>query len=118
MGVQLKPDGCTNAPDLFWKACCDKHDQDYSDGIKSRAECDAEFLRCMRRNGKTFIGRNVLSFVYWCAVRCFGGSHYGNNVPNNSEPAGINRAIDLRGEGGTTPNASRNASGGENAEGR
>ena len=82
LAAALGGDGCSSAPDLFFRPCCDEHDVYYRTGRDAdgapitRAEADRRFRLCMKANGKTFIGRHVLSWVYWGAVRLFGGSEF------------------------------------------
>lgn len=68
----FKTDGCTAAPDLFWKDCCKAHDFYYRNsqigtGV-SRKEADKRLRHCMRAKGS---GRFV-AWVYWAAVRIVG----------------------------------------------
>lgn len=79
-------DGCTSAPDFFYKKCCDDHDRHYTTGTHrdgspiTRAAADARLRTCMREAGKTpVLGRWVLPWVYWLGVRVFGRSHWGKN---------------------------------------
>ena len=71
----LRSDGCTASPDLFWKECCEEHDFYYRHpeiaGI-SRKEADKRLRLCMRKKGS---GR-IISGIYWLAVRLFGGRAY------------------------------------------
>lgn len=75
----LKGDGCTSAPDLHYRHCCDEHDVYYRQGQDAdgqpvtRAEADRRLRLCMRAAGKTPVfGRWLLPWVYWSAVRLFG----------------------------------------------
>ena len=75
----LKADGCSNAPDLFYRSCCDEHDVAYRtgatvDGIElTRKEADERFLVCLKASGKTpILGTFILPYVYYVAVRLFG----------------------------------------------
>ena len=67
----LKTDGCTGAPDLFWKDCCKEHDFNYKNseltGL-SRAEADKRLRHCMRGEGS---GR-IVAWTYWVVVRMIG----------------------------------------------
>lgn len=82
----LKGDGCTSAPDFFYRPCCDEHDVYYRTGRDvdgepvTRAEADKRLRQCMAKAGKTIIGRRVMPWLYWGAVRVFGGAHYGKEV--------------------------------------
>lgn len=80
MAFALKGDGCTNAPDLTYRRCCDEHDIHYRTGETlagepiSRTEADAALFRCMRKTGKTpVVGRLIVPAFYWLGVRLFGG---------------------------------------------
>lgn len=90
LAAALKGDGCTSSPDLFYRRCCDEHDIYYRTGRDldgnpiSRAEADRRLRNCMRAAGKTpVIGRHLLPWVYWAAVRLFGRGHY-NPAPPGS----------------------------------
>lgn len=68
---RFKSDGCTAAPDLFWKDCCTEHDFYYqypSLTQVSRREADKRLRNCMRSKGS---GR-IISWIYWVAVRICG----------------------------------------------
>lgn len=93
----LKPNGCTSAPDFHWRPCCDEHDLDYT-GRVSRYAADKALLSCMRRTAQTFFGRNVLSYVYFLAVRFFGARFYGErNKLNRIVDSISKRANNVRG---------------------
>lgn len=72
-------DGCTNAPDLNFTTCCDEHDYHYANHVTTdgqpitRAEADARLRKCISRKGY-----KALPWIYWVAVRIFGGSHWTN----------------------------------------
>lgn len=74
----FKFDGCTGVPDFHVRSCCDIHDYDYQDLVKTRAQADAAFLRCMLRKAKrekTIPGKawkTVVGLSYWVGVRLFG----------------------------------------------
>ena len=79
MSEKVGGDGCSSSPDLFYKPCCDAHDVAYRTGCDidgkpiTRAKADKEFLRCMRKAGKTpILGRTLLPVIYYLAVRMFG----------------------------------------------
>lgn len=79
MAAALKGDGCTASPDLAYTRCCDEHDIHYRTGKTingkpiTRAQSDAQLRECMKRAGKTpVVGRWLLPWVYWSAVRLFG----------------------------------------------
>lgn len=72
----LKGDGCTSAPDFFYRQCCDEHDIHYRTGHTvdgkpiTRAESDKRLFQCMKSRGKTpVIGRFIVPALYWIAVR-------------------------------------------------
>jgi len=79
LAAALKGDGCTRSPDLWYRACCDMHDVHYRTGRDldgqpiTRALSDRQLRLCMAQSGKTlFVGRWVLPWLYWAAVRTFG----------------------------------------------
>ncbi len=72
----FQPNGCTSAPDLFWKSCCDAHDEAYFNKQVSRAEADKAFLSCLRRDAKTPLGKWIIAPAYYLAVRLFGASYW------------------------------------------
>ena len=79
MSEKVGGDGCSSSPNLFYKPCCDAHDVAYRTGLDvdskpvTRAKADKDFLRCMRKAGKTpILGRTILPVVYYLAVRMFG----------------------------------------------
>ena len=77
----LNGDGCTNAPDLQFRDCCDLHDIMYRTGKTpcgrpvTRAEADRQLRRCMRQRGGVF-----LPWLYWGAVRAFGFLHWNKEL--------------------------------------
>lgn len=75
----LKGDGCTSAPDFWYRRCCDEHDIAYRTGKTvdgadiTRAEADKRLFDCMCKRGKTpIVGRFIIPALYWGAVRIFG----------------------------------------------
>jgi len=82
MAQALKGDGCTRAPDLAYRECCDEHDIAYRTGCDvdgnpvTRAGADKRLRQCMAGAGYTFLGRWFLPWMYWGAVRLFGRGHY------------------------------------------
>jgi hypothetical protein len=66
-----KLDGCTSAPDLNVRSCCDAHDIAYQSGSLSRADADKALRHCMRQKGWL-----VMPWIYWLAVRLFGSQYY------------------------------------------
>ena len=81
----VQGDGCTASPDLWFHDACTEHDRDYSvqldeNGRKlSRFKADNRFLRNMRKDAPNWIIRNTLPFVYYAAVRVFGGAFWRDN---------------------------------------
>lgn len=76
-------DGCTNAPDLWYTSCCQRHDDAYSTHADhygrpiTRAKADAQFRQCLARSGKLGpIGRRFIPWLYWSAVRLFGRRYW------------------------------------------
>ncbi len=79
--MKFKPNGCTGVPDLDVGNCCDIHDKDYHEAIKSRFKADYDFLNCItsKGKGKNFIKKIWYAFVglyYWAGVRLFGKGSY------------------------------------------
>ncbi len=80
---KIRGDGCTGAPDLSFRKCCDYHDLAYQTHRNTagheitRAEADRAFLECMKRNapGAPIAGR-LLPYFYYLAVRIFGSAHW------------------------------------------
>lgn len=66
--LAFKTDGCTASPDLTFRDCCEQHDRDYYDQNISRVEADKRLRDCMRKDGYM-----VLPWLYYAAVRLFGG---------------------------------------------
>jgi len=62
-----------------------EHDKDYATrrnekGIFiSRFQADNRFLRHMRKDAPNWVIRNTLPFLYYAAVRVFGGAFWRNN---------------------------------------
>ncbi len=69
--LDLTNDGCSGVPDFDFKACCDKHDLFYRNGIVSRREADRVLRECIRANGWI-----LLPWVYWVGVRIAGWRFY------------------------------------------
>lgn len=74
----LNGDGCTSAPDFFYRQCCDEHDVHYRTGHTtqgvpiSRLTSDGRLFACMRKRGKTpILGTVIVPVLYWSAVRLF-----------------------------------------------
>lgn len=91
VAAALRGDGCTSSPDLSYRACCDQHDVYYRTGHDldgnaiTRAEADRRLRRCMARSGKTpVIGRWLLPWLYWGAVRVFGRRAWRNRNSSDS----------------------------------
>ena len=57
-----------------WEGCCTEHDLAYEQGgpPEWRAWADALLRDCMQARGYP-----VRAWLYWCAVRLCGGSHWG-----------------------------------------
>lgn len=75
----LQGDGCTCAPDFFYRECCDEHDIHYRTGKRvngdpiTRLQADNALFRCMRRRGKLpVIGKLLIPAVFWLFVRALG----------------------------------------------
>lgn len=79
----IKGDGCTGAPDMTFGPCCLRHDRHYtthhhaSGRPITRAQADALFLACLRKNPPPIpiIGA-LFPWLYWSAVRVFGGRYW------------------------------------------
>lgn len=99
LAAALRGDGCTSSPDLWYRGCCDAHDVHYRTGCDlegnpiTRKEADRQLRRCMAQSGKTpVIGRWLLPWLYWAAVRAFGrrawkGSNSSDSRTMPSAPA-------------------------------
>lgn len=80
----IRGDGCTSAPELWFHEACNEHDRDYTThrdekGILiKRIHADNRFLRNMRNAAPNWIVRNTLPFMYYAAVRVFGGAFWRN----------------------------------------
>lgn len=74
----LKGDGCTGAPDLEYRRCCDEHDFHARTGVTidghpiTEAEAALRLFRCMRAKRTHWLKRLVVPAVYWTGVRLFG----------------------------------------------
>ena len=70
--INLESDGCSNAPDLNFRGCCNEHDYYYRNSEEwtgvSRAEADKRLRKCIQRKWKLFF----TPWIYWGAVRMFG----------------------------------------------
>lgn len=83
----IRGDGCSSVPDFNsrYRGCCNRHDRDYRTHVDSegwpltKAQADARFRHCLQRRGKTFFGRNVLSWIYWAGVALAGQKHWDKN---------------------------------------
>lgn len=84
MAAALRGDGCSMVPDFSFRHCCDEHDIAYRTGKSwcgeeiTRSQADAALRRCIRRNGATWFGRNILSWVFWIGVRIGGRKAWGD----------------------------------------
>jgi hypothetical protein len=78
----VRADGCTAAPDFWFKDCCDEHDVYYRTGRDgegcpiTRREADRRLYTCLKGQALTPIGRFLLSPLYYTAVRLFGARHW------------------------------------------
>lgn len=56
-----------------WEYCCDEHDLAYDEGgtAKDRSLADRRLRDCLG-----MAGYPVRGWIYWVAVRLFGGSHF------------------------------------------
>ena len=71
IGKQVS-DGCTNSPDFNFTHCCVDHDNDYERQTGTRAQADKKLRKCIQESW----GGIFLPWIYWGAVRIFGGSHW------------------------------------------
>ena len=80
----LKGDGCTDAPDLTYRQCCDEHDIHYRthahlDGRPiTKAEADKRLYKCMQQKSITPVGRWLIAPLYYNAVKYFAQSAWDN----------------------------------------
>jgi len=77
--INLDNDGCSSAPDLTFKACCNEHDYYYRNcesvtGV-SRSEADKILRQCIQKKWKL----PILPWVYWGATRLFGWIPWNKN---------------------------------------
>lgn len=78
----VKADGCSSAPDLWFKPCCDVHDVMYRTGKNykgepvTRAQADKQFYQCLRKHAISIFGKYILAPMYYAAVRTFGGKYW------------------------------------------
>lgn len=83
--INFESDGCSIIPDRwFTRVCCIEHDFYYRNqhlvGIYDRAEADRRLRDCLINNG----AGKIRAWLYWTAVRCFGGFAWrsaSTNVP-------------------------------------
>lgn len=77
-------DGCTSAPELWFHSACMIHDQDYETKIDedgnsiTRKQADERFLQNMKKASPNALVRITLPYLYYAAVRIFGGSYWDN----------------------------------------
>lgn len=75
LAAVVKADGCSGAPDFWWKDCCDEHDVAYRLGLDhlgnpiTKEQADRRLLECIREKARTSVGRYVLAPIYYRAVR-------------------------------------------------
>ena len=73
----LKGDGCTDAPDLTFRLCCDEHDVHYRthkhlDGTHiTKQEADKRLYECMKKKSITPVGKYIIAPIYFLAVKVF-----------------------------------------------
>ncbi len=92
----VEANGCTNAPDLCFRECCNNHDVEYHTGKTidgepiDRAAADLKLMKCMSEKAKTDRrAAEILAPIYFAAVRVFGESHWFDYVPPTfNEPLG------------------------------
>lgn len=78
----IQGDGCTASPELWFHDACMEHDRDYGTrrdergNFISRFQADNRFLRNMRKAAPNWLIRNTLPFIYYGAVRLFGGAYW------------------------------------------
>ncbi len=72
----LTTDGCSFAPDLNIRPCCNHHDYHYRNATMSRATADRLLRQCIGQQGIGFYRYRLLPWVYWLAVRLFGWLYY------------------------------------------
>ena len=80
LAAAVRADGCTASPEFFYTECCNAHDVAYRTGVSvtgfpiTRREADRQLYQCMHQLGHTpILGRWVIPWIYWTAVRLFGG---------------------------------------------
>lgn len=80
--VRTKTDGCTSSPDFNFVQCCIEHDINYRDNPNeiTRADADKRLRKCIQAKG--FI---ILPWLYWSAVRLFGGNAWKNAASSTQE---------------------------------
>jgi len=64
--------GCSSSPDFNFQHCCDTHDYHYAVHDITRAEADKKLRKCIQKEWHGIL----LPWIYWGAVRMFGGKHY------------------------------------------
>lgn len=81
--LAVRGDGCTNAPDLLYRHCCDRHDADYTTHCDesgrplSRLKADQRLFECMKDASPLLgISHYILPSVYFLAVRAFGAPYW------------------------------------------
>lgn len=63
--------GCTKAPDLNFKSCCDNHDLAYELKRRNKYKADYDLMICMLKRGHI-----ILAPLYWVFVSTFGWFYY------------------------------------------
>jgi len=74
-------DGCTAAPELYFNHACVHHDGCYAYHWADRGTCDAWFRNdmldiCRRLPFELIAGCAGMAYIYYGAVRAFGGPFY------------------------------------------
>lgn len=69
----IRVNGCTAAPNLDFKSCCDDHDRDYAvaGGIVQRFRADWRLAKCIICRSKLLL-RYILAPIYFIGVRVGG----------------------------------------------
>lgn len=95
--VNLENDGCSSAPDLNFRECCEEHDFYYrnceSDTGVSRSQADRKLRKCIQKKWCL----PLLPWFYWLGVRACGWIPWKKNQKkiHSGEIAKMNRPIPL-----------------------
>ena len=97
----LRTDGCTGVPDLWFRACCERHDLAYRRGIDpfgrpvTRREADRQLWRCMAQESR--LGRaSPVAWLYWTGVRVLGRLAWRPSAPLTAEEIAILNRLKAR----------------------